>query len=170
MVTQPAVAIRPMAATDWPDVCAIYAQGIATGDATFATDPGDWPGFDVARLAAPRLVAASDGQAVLGWATLSGISDRCVYSGVAEASVYVGEGHRGRGIGHALLAALISQSEQAGLWTLQAGIFPENTGSLALFGALGFRTIGRRDKLGQGVDGRWRDVMFLERRSEVVSA
>jgi len=161
-----AVAIRQMVAGDWPLVHDIYAQGIATGDATFATDPGEWADFSGDRLDEPRLVAEIDG-VVAGWATLSGVSDRCAYAGVAEASVYVGEGQRGRGVGKGLLRALIEGSEQSGIWTLQAGIFPENEASLHLFAKLGFRMIGRRERLGKTADGRWRDVMFLERRSEV---
>ncbi len=161
-----AIAIRQMAAGDWPMVCEIYAQGIATGDATFATDPGDWSNFNADRLAEPRLVAESDGL-VAGWASLSGVSDRCVYAGVAEASVYVSRNHQRQGVGSRLLFALIEQSEQAGIWTLQAGIFPENQGSLALFQANGFRTLGRRERLGRTSDGRWRDVLLLERRSRV---
>lgn len=162
-----AIAIRPMSECDWPTVREIYAQGIATGDATFTTDPGDWQEFDEGRLAEPRLVAEANG-AVVGWASLSGTSDRCVYAGVAEASVYVADDCRGLGIGARLLESVIKASEEAGIWTLQAGIFPENTSSVQLFAKRGFRTVGLRERLGQTSDGQWRDVLFLERRSEKV--
>lgn len=161
-----AIAIRQMAAGDWPMVREIYAQGIATGDATFATDPGQWQDFDTGRLPKPRLIAEKD-DTIVGWASLSGVSDRCVYAGVAEASVYVSHSHQRQGLGSRLLLALIEQSEQAGIWTLQAGIFPENQASLTLFQAHGFRTLGRRERLGRTSDGRWRDVLLLERRSRV---
>lgn len=156
-----------MLPTDWEQVRTIYLQGIATGLATFEQSAPDWPAWDATRLTAPRLVARKDDGSLAGWAALSPVSSRCVYGGVAEVSVYVAESQRGRGVGLALLNALIEQSETAGLWTLQAGIFPENTASVALHHRCGFRTVGRREKLGQ-LDGQWRDVLLLERRSPTV--
>ena len=156
-----------MQPSDWEQVRAIYLQGIATRLATFEQSAPEWSAWNAARLPVPRLVARSEDGSVVGWAALSPVSSRCVYGGVAEVSVYVAEDQRGRGIGLALLDALIEQSEAAGLWTLQAGIFPENTASVALHHRCGFRTVGRREKLGQ-LDGKWRDVLLLERRSPIV--
>lgn len=149
----------------WSAVQRIYALGIATGHATFETQAPDWDGWDRAHLPAPRLVALA-GSAVLGWAALSPVSDRCVYGGVAEVSVYVDPGAAGRGIGGRLLAALVTESEHAGIWTLQAGIFPENVASIRLHERQGFRTVGRRERLGR-LEGIWRDVLLMERRSKV---
>lgn len=151
---------------DWAAVAAIYADGIATGDATFETHVPDWPDWDAEHLPDCRLVAKEAG-AVAGWAALSPVSDRCAYGGVAEVSVYVGAGARGRGIGRALLSEIIRSSETAGIWTLQAGIFPENEPSIALHRAAGFRVIGTRERLGE-MNGTWRDVTLLERRSKTV--
>ena len=161
--------VRDLRPEDWPEVRRIYAEGIATGDATFESEPPDWETFDADRLPAPRLVAEGDAGAVLGWAVLSGVSSRCVYGGVAEVSVYVAEEARGRGVGTHLLAELVQRSEDAGLWTLQAGIFPENEATLALHVKHGFREVGRRERIGR-MDGRWRDTLLLERRSGVVGA
>jgi len=158
--------IRALRPDDWDAVRNIYAEGIATGDATFDTAYPDWPAWDGGHLAVPRLVAEDDG-AVLGWAALSAVSGRCVYAGVAEVSLYVAARARGRGIGAALLGALIEESERAGLWTLQAGIFPENAASLAVHRKLGFRDVGVRERIGR-MAGRWRDVLLLERRSPTV--
>jgi L-amino acid N-acyltransferase YncA len=155
--------VRAMTPDDWPRVRAIYEAGIATGNATFETEPPAWEAWDSGHLAAPRLVA-SRGDDVIGWAALSPVSDRCVYQGVAEVSVYVDPAVARRGVGKAVLTALVVQSEAAGIWTLQTGIFPENTASLALHQGCGFRVVGRREKIGQMGD-RWRDVVFLERRS-----
>jgi L-amino acid N-acyltransferase YncA len=159
--------IDTMLPFDWEQVREIYVQGIATGLATFEQSAPAWPAWHAARLPAPRLVARNDDGSLAGWAALSPVSSRCVYGGVAEVSVYVAEDQRGRGVGLALLSALIEQSEAAGLWTLQAGIFPENTASVALHHRCGFRTVGCREKLGQ-LDGVWRDVLLLERRSHIV--
>jgi len=158
--------IRPLEPADWPAVRAIYAEGIATGHATFATDPGEWADWDGSHFPRCRLVAEEDG-AVLGWAALSFVSDRCVYGGVGEISVYVAAASRGRGLGGKLLAALVEASEQAGFWTLQAGVFPENEASVAIHERCGFRVVGRRERLGR-MHGVWRDVLLLERRSAVV--
>lgn len=151
---------------DWPAVRAIYEAGIATGQATFETVAPAWESWDAAHRADCRLVARRDGQ-VIGWAALSPVSGRCVYGGVAEVSVYVDPAWKGRGIGKTLLQALVTASEEAGLWTLQASIFPENVASVRLHHACGFRTVGTRERLGQQ-HGRWRDVVLLERRSTVV--
>ena len=159
------IAVRPLEPDDWPAVRRIYAEGIATGLATFETAAPDWPAWNATHLEACRLVATCDGL-LAGWAALSPVSDRCVYAGVAEVSVYVGEASRGRGVGRALLDALVAASERHGLWTLQAGIFPENRASLELFRACGFRDVGRRERIGC-LGGVWRDVVLLERRSRV---
>jgi phosphinothricin acetyltransferase len=155
-----------MTESDWPQVRAIYLAGIRTGQATFETEVPPWEVWDAAHLRDGRLVARS-GEEVLGWAVLSSVSARRVYAGVAELSVYVGESSRGQGVGRRLLAALIARSEQMGIWTLQAGVFPENEASLALHEKAGFRTVGRRERIGK-LHGRWRDVVLLERRSKIV--
>jgi len=160
--------ILPMTAAHWPAVSAIYAEGIATGQATFTTEIPTWEAWDASHLHACRLVAEDDATgAPLGWAALSPVSSRCVYGGVAEVSVYVGAAARGQGVGRALLSALVADSEKSGLWTLQAGIFPENTASVRLHEAAGFRQVGRRERIGQ-LHGQWRDTLLLERRSAVV--
>ena len=161
----PAVAIRAMQAADFPSVRAIYLEGIATGNATFAETAPDWPEWDAGHLARCRLIAVSD-DTILGWAALSPYSGRCVYAGVAEVSIYVAASARGKGVGSALLEGLIAESEKAGIWTLQAGIFPENIASIQLHLRCGFRVLGTRERLGC-MKGRWRDVVLLERRSEV---
>ncbi len=153
---------------DWPAVRAIYEEGIATGNATFETAAPEWPAWDAARLPCCRLVAwrgtTRRGRQVLGWAALSPVSSRAVYQGVAEVSIYVAAAARGQGVGRRLMGGLVVASEEAGLWTLQAGIFPENAASLALHRAFGFRIVGRRERLGQ-LHGVWRDALLLERRS-----
>lgn len=157
-----------MGPEDWPAVRRIYEEGIATGDATFETSAPSWETWDASHLTVGRSVAELDAE-VVGWAALSGVSDRCAYAGVAEVSVYVAGSARGHGIGGQLLHALIEASEHAGMWTLQAGIFPENTASLAIHVRAGFREIGRRERLGQ-LHGQWRDTLLLERRSRTVGA
>lgn len=147
-----------------PDVLRIYAEGMATGVATLETSLPTWDEWDAAHLPHSRLVALTDEGAVAGWAALSSVSGRCVYGGVAEVSVYVGEAFRGQGVGLLLLENLISQSEEAGIWTLQAGIDTRNVGSLRLHERAGFRLVGVREKLGQRL-GEWRDVALMERRS-----
>jgi phosphinothricin acetyltransferase len=161
------IAIRDMQADDWAAVRAIYEDGIREGNATFETEAPGWDAWDAAHPEL-RLVAERDG-VVVGWAALSTVSDRCCYRGVADVSVYVGATARGAGVGRALLDELVSRSEAAGYWTLQAGIFPENEASLRLHRACGFRDVGVRERLGE-LGGTWRDVVFLERRSAVVGA
>lgn len=156
--------IEQMETSDWEQVATIYAEGIATGHATFETTVPGWSDWDRARLPACRLVARESGQ-ILGWAALSPISSRAVYRGVAEVSVYVAASARGRGVGRALLNSLVESSERNGVWTLQAGIFPENEASVVLHQQCGFRVVGVRERIGR-MDGRWRDVLLLERRSE----
>ena len=161
--------IRAMTDADAKAVLAIYQAGIDTGNATFETVASDWERFCAGKLPDHRLVAVDpvDGR-VLGWAALSPVSDRCVYSGVAENAVYVHPDARGRGAGEALLRALIESAEKAGIWTIQTGVFPENTASLALHRKVGFRVVGRRERIGRH-HGVWRDVVFLERRSPIVA-
>src|SRR5437764_200407 len=161
------VTISPLTPADWPAVRAIYRDGIATNQATFETDaPADWATWDAGKLPHGRLVARA-GDDIVGWAALSPTSQRPVYAGVAEVSVYVATGHRGRGVGRALLAALIAESERHGVWTLQAGMFPENAATLRLHAACGFRVVGRRERIGRH-HGGWRDTVLMERRSQVV--
>ena len=159
--------LQPLGAAHWPAVRAIYEAGMATGQATFATEAPTWAAWDAGHLAPCRLVATNATGEVLGWAALSPVSGRCVYAGVAEVSLYVAADARGQGVGRQLLAALVAASEQHGLWLLQAGIFPENAASLALHAGQGFRTVGRRERIGQ-LRGQWRDTLLLERRSAVV--
>lgn len=155
---------RPMTANDWPSVRAIYEAGIATGNATFETDAPAWQAWDGSHLAGHRLVGDDDGE-VVGWAALSPVSDRCCYAGVAENSLYVHPAHRGRGVGTLLLTALVERAETDGYWTIQTGIFPENVASVAVHQACGFRVVGRRERIGR-LNGVWRDVLLLERRSQ----
>ncbi|MDQ3894481.1 MAG: N-acetyltransferase family protein [Actinomycetota bacterium] len=155
-----------MATADWPTVAEIFRQGIETGDATFETAVPTWEEWNASHLRTPRLVARAE-RTVVGWAALSPVSERCVYAGVAEDSVYVARDARARGIGRALLERLVREAEDAGLWTLQAGIFPENRASVALHQRCGFRIVGVRERLGQRA-GVWRDVLLLERRSRGV--
>jgi len=157
-----------MAPADWIQVAAIYREGIDTGNATFETDAPPWERWDETHLAFGRIVAV-DGARVAGFTALSGVSDRCAYAGVAEVSVYVGAQWRGFGVGGRLLDGAIEAAERAGLWTLQAGVFPENAPSLALFSGRGFRSVGLRERIGKLRDV-WRDVLLLERRSRVVGA
>lgn len=165
---EPALAV--MTAAHWPQVAAIYAAGIATGHATFAADVPTWDEFDAGKRPGLRWVAL-DGDTVLGWVAVSGVSTRAVYSGVVEVSVYVNPAAHGRGVGRALLERLLTESPAHGVWTVQAGVFPENTASLALHVATGFRVVGTRQRLGLMTfgpfAGRWRDVVLLERRLDV---
>jgi L-amino acid N-acyltransferase YncA len=160
------IRMEPMLPEDWPAVRAIYLEGIATGNATFEQTPPEWEKWDAGHLPGARIVARSDEGDVLGWAALSAVSNRCVYAGVAEVSIYVAGRFRSRGVGGRLMARLIAESEAEGIWTLQAGIFPENRASIALHERAGFRIVGQRERLGQ-MNGRWRDVVLMERRSAV---
>ena len=153
-----------MAASDWDDVRRIYLDGIATGHATLETEPPSWDLWDRAHRMDCRIVAREGGH-MTGWAALSRVSERCAYGGVAEVSVYVASEARGKGVGRRLLEELVRASEEAGVWTLQAGIFPENAASLSIHQHCGFRVVGVREKLGN-LQGTWRDVALLERRSQ----
>ena len=158
--------IRNLLASDWEAVKLIYEKGIATGNATFQTSAPSWDEWDSSHLADCRIVVEADGM-VAGWAALTPVSSRCVYAGVAEVSVYVDPAFSGKGIGLALLDRLVNLSEAEGIWTLQAGIFPENIASLRIHEKTGFRTLGVREKIGkQG--GVWRDTVLLERRSKII--
>lgn len=158
---------RPLTAADWPDVLRIYVEGIESGDATFETEPPTWETWDEARHPECRIAAEEDGR-VVGFAALSPVSRRPVYAGVAEVMVYVAADVRGRGVGTELLRALVEASEEAGIWTLTAGIFPENEASIRAHERVGFRRVGRHERIGRFHDGRWRDTVLLERRSGVV--
>lgn len=160
------IAIQPLTVSDWDAVRAIYLEGVATGNATFQQTAPEWFDWDKGHLPTCRIVARR-GQEILGWAALSSVSGRCVYAGVAEVSVYVAQAARRTGIGTKLLTALVAESEAAGIWTLQAGIFPENTNSIRLHEKAGFRIVGTRERLGC-MNGRWRNVVLMERRSSVV--
>jgi len=160
------IKIRPLKPNDWPSVAQIYAEGIETGFATFEKDIPSFEDWDSAHMKSCRLIAAAEDE-ILGWAALSPVSSRCVYGGVGEVSVYVGQNSRGMGVGKILMEALITESEKEGLWTLQSGIFPENKGSIKLHEQVGFRFIGRRERVGK-LDGVWKDNVLFERRSTVV--
>ncbi len=157
--------IAPMTEADWPAVARIYAAGIAGGDATFEHSVPSFEQWSAARVGDPRLVARAADADVIGWAALSPASSRAVYRGVGAVSIYVDPAHARRGVGAALLRALIEASERAGFWTLEAGIFPENAASIALHERCGFELVGVRRRIGQMADGRWRDVALYERRS-----
>lgn len=159
------VLVRPMEAGDAGPVLAIYQAGLDTGQASFEVTAPAWEDFDAGKLPAHRHVAVDAGTGeVLGWAAAIAVSDRCVYAGVVEHSVYVHPGHKRRGIGAALLAALVESTEAAGIWTIQSGVFPENTASLRLHRQAGFRVVGTRERIGRH-HGQWRDVVLIERRS-----
>lgn len=160
------IEIKAMTPEAWPDVARIYESGIATKNATFQTEAPAWEAWDVAHRKDCRLLALLDGR-VIGWAALSNVSSRCVYSGVAELSLYIDSDFRGKGIGNQLMQALVQESEAQGVWTLQAGIFPENIASIKLHHKHGFRTIGIKERIGK-MENTWRDVALLERRSTVV--
>jgi phosphinothricin acetyltransferase len=158
--------IDEMSDAAWEQVRLIYLEGIATGDATFEAEAPVWEKWNEGHLPHSRLVAR-DRDVIKGWAALSPVSNRCVYGGVVETSVYVGTLHRGEGVGRALLEALVRSSERNGIWTLQAGIFPENRASVELHKRCGFREVGRREHIGK-MKTIWRDTLLLERRSKVV--
>jgi phosphinothricin acetyltransferase len=165
--TRASLEISEMTPSEWPEVRRIYEEGIATGRATFETQAPEWDAWDGSHRRECRFVAWRGGR-VVGWIALSAVSRRHVYRGVAEVSVYVGEEARGSGVGRALFERLIPASEAAGIWTVQAGVQAENTASLALHDAMGFRRVGIRDGFGQDAAGVWRDVVLLERRSASV--
>jgi phosphinothricin acetyltransferase len=158
------VDVRDLRPGDWTEVSRIYAEGIATRNATFEMEVPSWAAWDAAHLADQRFVAVEEGS-VVGWITAAPVSSRCCYAGVAEISAYVAEEARGQGIGSILLDTLIESTEAAGTWTLETGVFPENEASLALLKRFGFREVGVRERIGQ-LDGVWRDVVLLERRSD----
>ena len=164
MAVAAALAVRDLRPGDWPEVARIYAEGIATRNATFEAEVPSWEEWDAAHLAEHRLVADEDGE-VLGWIALAPVSNRCCYVGVAEISAYVAEKARGRGVGTALVERIIASTERTGIWTLETGVFPENEPSLALLKRSGFREVGVRERIGK-LDGVWRDVVLLERRSD----
>jgi len=158
-----AIAIRDLRPGDWPEVSRIYAEGIATRNATFETEAPSWEEWDAAHLADHRLVAVAEDE-VVGWIALVPVSKRACYRGVAEVSAYVAESARGQGVGAALLERVIESAEAGGIWTLETGVFPENETSMALLKRFGFREVGIRERISQ-LDGVWRDVVLLERRS-----
>jgi L-amino acid N-acyltransferase YncA len=159
-----AVDLRDLRPGDWPGVSRIYAEGIATRNATFETAVPSWQEWDAAHLEQHRFAAEAEGELV-GWIAAVPVSTRCCYAGVAEISAYVAEQARGRGVGAALLERLIESTEAAGVWTLESGVFPENEASLTLLKRFGFREVGVRERLGQ-LDGVWRDAVLLERRTK----
>lgn len=167
MSAQQPVRLTAMTDRHADQVLAIYQTGMDEGNATFETVAPDWPRFSNGHLAEHRFVALGPDATVLGWVAASAMSDRAVYAGVIKHSVYVDPAARSLGIGRALLDALVSSSESAGVWTIQSGIFPENAASLAVHLAAGFRVVGRRERIGQH-HGRWRDVLFIERRSSLI--
>jgi len=166
-VEAPATLIVELRPAHWPAVARIYTEGIATGDATFETEAPEWEAWDTGHLAEHRFVALRDDQ-VVGWVAACAVSDRCAYAGVVEHSVYVAGASRRQGVGRALLEALIASTEAAGIWTIQTGIFPENTTSLGLHERVGFEVVGRRKRIGR-LAGVWRDVIAIERRSPFVN-
>jgi len=158
--------LRAMTAADWPAVSAIYAEGIATGFATFETKTPDYEAWNKAHMQSCRIVAVQK-EKILGWAALSPVSSRCVYGGVAEVSVYIAKTSRGLGLGKQLMQTLIKESEAKGIWTLQSGVFPENEGSIELHKKVGFRYIGKRERIGQS-NGVWKDNLLFEKRSQKI--
>jgi phosphinothricin acetyltransferase len=165
------LAVVPMTPSDWPAVERIYAAGIATGHATFEDAPPTREAFDASRLPDHRLVAVEGDRDVVGWAAVVAVSDRCAYAGVVEHSVYVDPAAAGSGVGLTLLEALAESTERAGIWTIQSGIFPENAVSLRLHERAGFRVVGTRSRVGRmtysPLAGQWRDVVLVERRSQI---
>jgi L-amino acid N-acyltransferase YncA len=162
------IVLAPLTAGDWPAAAEIYEAGITAGNATFEPHAPPWEEWTRRRADYPAVVACDGAGEVLGWAALTPVSPRAVYRGVGAVSIYVAPAHTRRGIGRALLEELAATSEQAGFWMLEAGIFPENTASVALHENCGFRLVGVRERIGQMPDGRWRDVLLYERRSAIV--
>jgi phosphinothricin acetyltransferase len=161
------VIVRDLRSEDWPEVARIFREGIETGNATFETEVPSWEEWDGAHLSPHRFAAERDGR-VVGWIALLPVSSRECYSGVAEVSLYVGEGARSQGVGRELLAAAIESAERSGIWTLQTSVFPENEASLRLLRRFGFREVGVRERIGR-LHGIWRDTVLVERRSEVIA-
>ncbi len=159
--------IRAMTSDDWAFVRSVYEEGIATENATFETEAPDWKTWDAGHIQCCRVVGLDDGGKVIGWAALTPVSNRCVYSGVAEVSVYVAQSARGHGLGRQLLQRLVKDSEIQGIWTLQSGILAENEASIRLHLTCGFRLVGKRERLGK-LNRQWRDVVLMERRSKQV--
>jgi phosphinothricin acetyltransferase len=159
--------IRAMLSSDWQPVSAIYAEGLATRNATFQTEVPTWEQWDTGHRQDCRLVSFNETHEITGWVALSPVSSRACYAGVAEHSIYIGNAYKGQGIGKILLKALIEASEAAGIWTLQSSIFVENTASLKLHEQCGFRAVGQRERIAQ-LEGVWRTTVFMERRSAVV--
>ena len=159
--------LRHMTAKDWPAVASIYGEGIATGIATFETTIPSYEAWDNAHIESCRIVAEKE-DVIIGWAALSPVSSRCVYGGVAEVSVYISKEAWGKGVGKALMLQLIQESEDQGYWTLQSGIFPENHASIQLHKKVGFRFLGKREKVGKTATGVWKDNLLFERRSTTV--
>ena len=166
-VDSTAITVEALREDHWPGVARVFDEGIATRNATFETEVPTWAAWDSSHLSDHRFVALRDNE-VVGWAAVSPVSGRCCYAGVVEDSVYVAEAARGQGVGKRLLEALIDSTEAAGIWTIQAGMFPENEGSIRLHEAAGFERVGTHKRLGK-LDGLWRDVLMLERRSESIN-
>jgi phosphinothricin acetyltransferase len=167
VIAATAIQLRDLRPDDWPEVASIFEAGIVGRNATFETEAPLWDAWDASHFQTHRLVAVEDGR-VVGWAALSPVSERCCYSGVAENSIYVAPEAQGRGVGRMLLERLVADADRAGIWTIQTGIFPENVASVQLHQRCGFRIVGIRERLGK-LDGAWRDVVLLERRSKEVS-
>lgn len=166
--------VRAMRAEDWPSVERIYAQGIAEGEATFEVATPTWDVFDAGKLPDLRFVAVRDGGEVVGWVAASPVSSRPVYRGVVEHSVYVDRDARGEGIGRLLLEEFIAAAERAGVWMIQSSVFPENGASGRLHESIGFRVVGRRERIARSRvgphAGHWRDTILIERRSSSVGS
>ena len=162
-------ALLPMQSVDYPSVSRIFTQGIETGNATYDTSAAVWEDWDAKHLMHSRWVIKSANEgSVLGWAALSPVSSRIVFSGVAELSIYVDTDYLGKGLGNALMEAVVASSEENGIWMLQSGIFPENQASIGMHEKFGFRLVGRRERIGKMANGIWRDIVLLERRSLIV--